>query len=92
MSEKTAYRQKVEARLKEWNAEIDKLEARADRAAADMQLHYYEDLKKLRALQEESRNKLKELEEAGDDSWESLKTDVDNAINAIERAVRTASA
>ena len=91
MSEKAAYRQKIEVSMEEWNAEVDKLEARADRAGADMQLQYYEELKKLRALQEEARSKLEELEEAGDDAWEGLKNDVDNAISAIQRAVNTSS-
>lgn len=91
MNEKAAYRQKIEASMEEWNAEIDKFEARADRAGADMQLQYYEELKKLRALQEEARSKLGELEDAGDDAWEGFKNDVDNAIDAIERAVNTAS-
>jgi len=90
MSEKAAYRQKIGASMEEWNAEIDKIEARADRAGADMQLQYFEELKKLRALQEEARGKLEELEEAGDDAWEELRNDVDNATNAIERAVNVA--
>ena len=92
MSEKAAYRQKIDASMEEWNAEIDKLEARADRAGADLQLQYYEELKKLRALQEEARRKLEALEDAGDDAWEGLKNDVDNAISAIERAVNAAGA
>ncbi|MGD2173508.1 MAG: coiled coil domain-containing protein [Gammaproteobacteria bacterium] len=92
MSEKETYRKKIDAKMDEWNAEIDKLEARADRAGADMQLQYYEELKKLRALQEEARSKLDELGDAGDDAWEDLKNDVDNAIAAIERAVNTAGA
>ncbi|HKJ52400.1 MAG TPA: coiled coil domain-containing protein [Gammaproteobacteria bacterium] len=90
MSEKAAYRQKIEASMEEWDAEIDKIEARADRAGADMQLQYFEELKKLRALQEVARGKLEELEEAGDDAWEELRNDVDNATNAIERAVNVA--
>jgi chromosome segregation ATPase len=90
MSDKTAYRNKIEASLDEWNAEIDKFEARADRAAADAQLQYYEELKKLRALQEEARSKLEALEEAGDEAWEGIKNDVDNSIDAIERAVNIA--
>jgi len=90
MSEKAAYRQKIGASMEEWNAEIDKIEARADRAGADMQLQYFEELKKLRALQEVARGKLEELEEAGDDAWEELRNDVDNATNAIERAVNVA--
>jgi len=91
VSEKAAYRQKIEASMEEWNAEIDKIEARADRAGADMQLQYYEELKKLRALQEEAGRKLEQLEEAGNDAWEEFKSSVDIAIDAIERAVNLAN-
>lgn len=90
MSEKENYGQKIQARMEEWNAEIDRLEARADRSAEDMQLQYYEEVKKLRALQEEARRRLEALEEAGDDAWEGLRNDVDNAANAVERAVNIA--
>ena len=90
MSEKQAYRKKIQSRMEQWNAEIDKLEAHADRAQADLQLEYYEELKKLRALQEEARRKLEALEDAGDDAWEGFRDDVDNAINAVERAVNIA--
>jgi hypothetical protein len=76
--------------MEEWNAEIDRLEARADRSGADVQLRYYEEVKKLRALQEEARRKLEELEAAGDDAWEGLRNDVENAANAVERAVNIA--
>ena len=92
MSEKETYRQKIQDRMQEWNAEIDRLEAHADRSAADIQLQYYEELKKLRALQEEARRKLEELEEADDDAWETLRDDVDIAANAVERAVNIAGA
>jgi hypothetical protein len=92
MSEKQAYRQKIDAKMEEWNAEIDRLEARADRAGADVQLEYYEQIKRLRALQEEARGKLKELEAAGDDAWEDFRDGVDVAANAVERAVDVAAA
>lgn len=90
MSEKESYRKKIEAKMEEWNAEIDKLEARAERAGADVQLEYYEQLKRLRALQEEARKKLEALDETGDDGWEKLKGDIEIATNAIERAVNMA--
>ena len=89
MSEKDSYRQKVRAKLDEWNAEIDKFEARADQAQADAQLEYYEQLKKLRALQEEAGNKLDELADAGEDAWEQLQDNVDIAANALDQALES---
>jgi len=92
MSDKDSYRKKTLAKMEEWNAEIDKLEARADRAGSDVQLEYFEQLKRLRALQEEATGKLDELDDADDDSWESARDDVDIAVNAVERAVNVAGA
>ncbi len=90
MSEKDSYRQKIRARLDEWNAEIDKFEAKADQARADARLEYYEQLKKLRALQEEAGGKLDELEDAGEDAWENLQDKVDIAAAALDHALETA--
>lgn len=87
MSEKESYRQKIRAKLDEWNAEIDKFEAKADQAQADAQLEYYEQLKKLRALQEEAGNKLDELDDAGDEAWENFKAGVDIAADAVDHAL-----
>ena len=90
MSEKESYRQKIRAKLDEWNAEIDKFEAQADQAQADAQLEYYEQLKKLRALQEEAGNRLEELEDAGEDAWEDFRNGADIAADALEAAIDSA--
>ncbi len=87
MNEKESYRQKIRARLDAWNAEIDKFEAKADQAQADVKLEYYEQLKKLRALQEVAGNKLDELEDAGEDVWEDFKDGADIAADALGAAV-----
>ena len=52
MDEKEAYQQKLNAKLDEWKAEIEKMQAKAKTAEADAQLQYQdyiEDLKKRRA-------------------------------------------
>ena len=56
MSEKETYRREIQAKMEEWNAEIDRLDARADRSAEDVQLQYYEELKKLRNEMGKPRN------------------------------------
>lgn len=40
MDEKSAYRQKLEARLDKWRAEIDELQAKASEASEDARLEY----------------------------------------------------
>jgi len=87
---KEAYEKKIEAQLKEWNADIDKLQARADSAEADAQLEYYQQIDDLRAKQEEAQTKLDELKEASDDAWEDLKAGVNSARDSLGDGLRSA--
>lgn len=91
MSMKEAYEQKLQAQLKEWGAEIDRLKAKADDAEADAQLEYYKEIEKLRSMQEAANRKLAELKEASDDAWEDLKADVDSAWDSMSSVLKSAS-
>ena len=48
MSERDAYVEKMKAKLDEWNAEIDRLEAKARGAEADARLRYNKQIESLR--------------------------------------------
>ena len=91
MSMKEAYQQKLEAQLAEWNVEIDKLKAKADKAEAEAQIEYYKQIEDMRVKQEAAREKLTELKEAGEDAWEDLKTGLDSAWNSLGDAVKSAT-
>ena len=70
MSMKEAYQLKLNAQLDEWNAEIDKMKAEANKVVnANAQLKYYKQIKSLRLKQEAAREKLEELKEADEDVW-----------------------
>lgn len=89
MSMKEAYEKKLQAQLDEWNAEIDKLKAKADEAEADAQLEYYKQIEGLRSKQEMARDKLKELKEAAEDAWEDLKAGVDSAWDSLGETLKS---
>lgn len=91
MSMKDAYQQKLQAQLDEWNADIDKLKARADKAEASVKLEYYKQIEDLRMKQGVASKKLTELKLAGDDAWEDLKAGVESAWNTLGEAVQSAS-
>jgi uncharacterized coiled-coil DUF342 family protein len=76
MDTKAAYQKKMQAQLDEWNAKIAALQARADKKAAEGEIEVYRNLDHLKAKRDEMTAKLKELEAAGEGSWESLKTSV----------------
>lgn len=91
MSMKEIYEQKLQAQLDEWNAEIEKLNAKADGAKADTQLEYRKKMEELRAMQEAAAYKLAELKNSGDDAWEDLKAGMDNAWDSLGNAVKSAA-
>mgnify|MGYP006309054223 CR=1 FL=1 len=90
MSMKESYEKKLQAQLDEWDAEINKLKAKADKAQADAQLEYYEKVEELRMMQEAARAKLTELREAGDDAWEDLKAGLEAARDSMGKALKAA--
>jgi uncharacterized coiled-coil DUF342 family protein len=91
MSMKKAYEQKLQARLDEWSAEIDKLKAKADSAEAGAQLEYYKQIDELRSMQTTAANKLTELKDTGDDAWEALKSGFDGAWDSFGDAMKSAA-
>ncbi len=84
MSMKTAYEQKLQAQLDGWSAEIDKLKAKADSAEADAQLEYYKKIEALRSMRETATNKLTELKDTSDDTWDSLGNALKSATSKLK--------
>jgi len=92
MSTKKAYQQKLNAKLDEWNADINKLKAKADSAEADVKLEYHEQIENLKEKQTAAEQKLNELTQASDAAWEDLKAGTESAWNSLGNAVQNATA
>lgn len=92
MSMKDAYERKLQAQLDEWDAEIGKLRAKADKAEASVQLEYYKQIEDLRQQQQEAQVKLNELRHSTENAWEDMKAGVENAWNSLGEAVKSATA
>jgi len=91
MDDKSAYRQKLEARLDQWRADIDKLQAKAVEASADARMEYEEQIEKLRGQQEEALQKLKELDDASGEAWKDLRGGIEKAWDNLGDAVKNAT-
>ena len=87
-----AYEEKLDAQLKEWNAQIALLKAKADNARADAKIEYYKTIDALQHKQNDARTKLLELKTAGDEAWEDLKTGAEKAWTEVKTAYHEASA
>ncbi len=65
MSLKNAYEKKLQAQLDEWNAEIEKLKAKAHKANADAQIEYHKKLEEIKDKREAAKAKLADTERGG---------------------------
>jgi len=92
MNDRDLYQQKMQARLNEWNAEVDKLKAKASGASADVQLDINEQIRVLERNIEEGKGKLSEIAAAGEDAWESIKEGVESAWDSLKSGVTDAAA
>ena len=91
MSERELYRQKFQARLDEWKADLEKYKARASEASADAQLKMKEQIQVLEGKIKEGKARLAEMEEASDGAWESVKEGVDSAWASLKSAFSDAA-
>ncbi len=81
---------KMKAKLDEWNAEIDKLEAQSRQKGADVQADYQERIAELKSKRQDARQKLDKLQNAGESAWEDLKSGVELAAGALGDALKSA--
>ena len=92
MDDKDAYRQRAEAKLKEWNARIDLLKAKAEQADAEGRIEYSRQVQELKKKEGQVREKLEQMKTAGGNAWQDLKSGVEEAIVDLKGAVDRAYA
>jgi septal ring factor EnvC (AmiA/AmiB activator) len=86
MNDRELYRQKKQAQLDEWKADIDRLRAKASGNSADAQLKLNREIDKLEGRIGEGRTKLAEIADATEDTWESIKDGVESAWKSTKSA------
>ncbi len=92
MVDKSEYIEKAKARLDQWNAEIEKLKAKADEAEADAKVGYQKQIEEIRAQRDEAEKKMKEMQAASGDAWHEMKAGLDKAWDDLGKAFQNAMA
>ena len=91
MEEKKAYQEKYEAKLKEWKARIQLLEAKAEQVKAESKIEYQNMVQELKAKQQAMHGKLDELKASGESAWKEMRSGLEKAKDelkgALDRAV-----
>ncbi|RUO65434.1 hypothetical protein SAMN06297229_1161 [Pseudidiomarina planktonica] len=76
MSEKKAFERKVEGQLEEWEAELDKMKAKAKQSSGEAEIKSKEKARDLEHRIEEGRRKLDALKQAGADGWQNVEKEI----------------
>jgi type IV secretory pathway VirB9-like protein len=90
MENRKDYIDRMAARLKEWDAEVQKLEEKAETVKADVKASYNQQINELRLKKEEARIKLEKIQDAGEDAWEELKEGTEKSWKIFEESVKNA--
>ncbi len=92
MEDKKSYLQKMADQLKQWDAKIDELKAKAVKAKAESRAELLKQVDALRAKKEGVQGKLKQLQEAGDGAWDEMKSGLERSWTEFKGAFTNASA
>lgn len=84
--QKELQQQKMQAKIDEWRAELDKLEAQARGASADARLKLDEQMEDLRSRIDEGKSALAALAEKGEEAWASFKEKAASTWDATKAA------
>ncbi len=79
LKKRKAYESNLEAQLAMWKADIDVLQAKAKRAEVGVKVQYDKTLDSLERTHAEAAKRLRSLQEAGDDTWDSVKAGTEKA-------------
>ena len=83
MNEKNEYKQKIEAKLELVKAEVEVLKAKAKNTTADMRIGYDKEIETLEKNYAIVQLKLHKLGEVGEEAWDHLKNDIENAWESL---------
>ena len=92
MNDRELYRQKYQAQLDEWKAEVAKLRARAAGAKADAQIEMNKHVRELDQRMHEAGAKLAELAAASEEGWDSVRKNAEKTWDALKAGVGAAAA
>lgn len=91
MSDKRrAFEEKLDAQLREWNAQIALLKAKAGTAKAEAKVGYYAAIDTLQHKSDAAKERLQHLKSAPAEAWEDLKTGAERSWDEVKAAFRDA--
>ena len=90
MKVQDAYKEKMSAQLKVWDAQIKLLEAQATKVGADLKAKHAEEMRDLRDKQLAAAAKMKELDKATGEAWDQVKLTADKVWEDLKTGLSAA--
>ena len=91
MASKEAYQKKFEAQLKEWDATLAQLSAKAQKATAEARISFENELESLKSKRASAHKTFEELGKVGETAWEDLKDRVEQGWHDMSKAIDKAA-
>lgn len=86
MGKNEAYVEKRKAQLEEYKAKLKVLKAKAKQQVAEGKIKGHRELDRLETKLDEAKLQLRKLARTGEDSWQEVKTGVENAWDELKTA------
>lgn len=90
MTDKAAYLQKMQAKLNEWEADINALQAKMSGASADTKIELNKQIDNLRAERSDMKQKLEELKNTSGEAWEDVRDGMEAAWDSASTSFKNA--
>lgn len=79
------YKEKMDAQLKEWDAQWELLKAKADKMTGDAKIAFESKMRDLGSRRDDLRARLAASKESASDVWERMKLEADQIAADIKR-------
>ena len=89
MSIRDIYEKNMQVRLDEWKARLEVFKEKADQEETNLQLEYYTLIDEIKLEMETAHKKLEQLKQAGDETWEEFKTEVEITWDTLDELIRS---
>lgn len=91
MTAKEEFIKKLHAKIDEWDSEIDRLSVQAALLEMESRAEFYEQIADLKSRRHQMEEKLRKVQQSGEDAWEDFKSGIDLALDSMSEALRSAA-
>jgi predicted nucleic acid-binding Zn-ribbon protein len=81
---------KLKEKIDLWNADLDRLQAKADQTSAEARVKYQQQIEDLQEKRQALEEKIAQLRGAGEGAWEDIRTGMEIAWGSMSEALSSA--